>query len=286
MVIKKCPCCFSIRVKNIVTVKGYNYFQCKSCGSIYIDTQIIDKIDNGFGIVQYTDNYWETELADARERAYGVALARMAEAFYYSRIPIKRFLDIGSGPGYFLDAVSKYLPNSEHIFYAIEKFPPPSEFITKSENYLVGDLSDVNLKFDGGICIEVIEHITPNMLKNLLMNLAKVSNEGAFYIFNTGMPDYVLKEDMGYLDPIRRGHIVSYSLKAIEKLAKGMDFTVFPLIGKSWAFGIEYKTKSTSLENIQDRIWTALPDNLNILCDKDMGSVLRILGLETSRAYR
>ncbi|WP_231956133.1 methyltransferase domain-containing protein [Aneurinibacillus soli] len=273
-------------MKNIVTVKGYNYFQCKSCGSIYIDTQIIDKIDNGFGIVQYTDNYWETELADARERAYGVALARMAEAFYYSRIPIKRFLDIGSGPGYFLDAVSKYLPNSEHIFYAIEKFPPPSEFITKSENYLVGDLSDVNLKFDGGICIEVIEHITPNMLKNLLMNLAKVSNEGAFYIFNTGMPDYVLKEDMGYLDPIRRGHIVSYSLKAIEKLAKGMDFTVFPLIGKSWAFGIEYKTKSTSLENIQDRIWTALPDNLNILCDKDMGSVLRILGLETSRAYR
>nr|WP_245204197.1 methyltransferase domain-containing protein [Ammoniphilus resinae] len=209
----------------------------------------------------------------------------MAEAFYYSRIPVHKFLDIGTGPGYFLDAVAKYLPNSKEKFYGIEKFPPKEQYYSQSKNYIIGDLCNLEIKFDAGMCIEVAEHLTPKMLKGLIKDLANISNKGALYIFNTGMPEYVLNEDLNYLDPLIRGHIASYSIKSIKILAEELGFSVFPLKGKTWAFVLEYLSQSSSEENIQDRIWSALNHNMNILSDKDMGTVLKVLGLDTSRAY-
>jgi hypothetical protein len=280
-----CPCCSHKEAHIVKETGSYKYYKCGSCESIYINPSVIEQMDKGVSLIKYTDDYWNSELPSAKQRSYGPALARMAECFYYARIPINKFIDIGTGPGYFLDAVKKYLPNNEHVFYGVEKFPPPAEYMTESENYIIGDINETNHKFDAGICVEVIEHVTPNMFKGILEGLAKTSNPGAFYIFNTGMPDYVLHEDMDYLDPFTRGHIVSYSLKAIEVLSRDFGFTPFAIKGKSWAFGLEYKSQSNQKENIQDRIWSALPHNLNILSDKDMGEVLKVLGLDTARAY-
>ena len=50
-------------------------------------------------------------------------------------------------------------------------------------------------------------------------------------------------------------------------------------------FALEYDYEELNV-NIQDRIWSVLPENLKILNDKNMGSVLRVLGLETARVYR
>ena len=72
--------------------------------------------------------------------------------------------------------------------------------------------------------IEVIEHLTPNMLKDMLLQLSKISNKGSLYIFNTGVPEYVLNEDFNYLDPTRRGHIVSYFTNAIRSITNNMNF--------------------------------------------------------------
>lgn len=281
-----CPCCGKSTNKHIKNISGYDYFQCANCKLIFIDSQYIDKIDNGVNIVKYDYEYWENELSSAKDRSYGEALARMAEVFYYCRIPIKKYLDIGTGAGYFLDAVEKYLPNNANLFYGVEKFPPPLEFQTKSPNYITGDISDINIKFDAGICMEVLEHLTPKMVRSLLEDLAKISNPGAFYIFNTGLQEYVLNENIDYLDPVKRGHILSYSIEAVNLISKGLGFAVLPISGKTWAFALEYKSHANNNENIESRIWSALECNLNILSDKDMGSVLRILGLETSRAYK
>ncbi|HHT9125908.1 MAG TPA: methyltransferase domain-containing protein [Candidatus Brocadiia bacterium] len=281
-----CPCCGKSTNNRVKNINGYDYFQCANCKLIFIDSQLIDKIDNGFNIVKYDYTYWENELPSAKDRSYGAALARMAEVFYYCRIPIKKFLDIGTGAGYFLDAVSKYLPNNANLFYGVEKFPPPSEFQTKSPNYIIGDVSDINSKFDAGMCMEVLEHLTPKMVRSLLEGLAKISNPGALYIFNTGLQEYVLNENINYLDPVKRGHILSYSIKAINLISKEFEFSVLPIRGKTWAFVLEYKSRTSNDENIESRIWSALEHNLSILSDKDMGSVLRILGLETSRAYK
>jgi SAM-dependent methyltransferase len=253
---------------------------------LFIDEEYLKEIDAGFNIVKYEEGYWREELESAWQRSYGPALARIAEAIYYCRIPIIRFLDIGTGPGYVLDAIAKLLPDNADIFYGVEKFPPETQFRTKSKNYIVGDLGDLTEKFDCGICMEVIEHLTPNMLTDIFKKLAKVSNPNALYIFNTGMPEYVLNEDMDYLDPTRRGHLVSYSLKAIDLLAGKFGFSTHEIPRNTWAFALEYSGKSEpSPQAIGERIWTALEYNLNILTDKNMGSVLKVLGLETSRAY-
>jgi hypothetical protein len=279
-----CPCCHSKKAVLFKSVNEYNYFNCSDCDSIFLDTEYLLKIDTGNSIVKYEYDYWKEELASAKERSYGVALARMAEAIYYCKIPIKKFLDIGTGPGYFLDAVGNLLPDHISVFYGVELFPPEIEYRTTSKNYIISDLENLKEKFDCGICIEVLEHLTPNMVSDLFKKLATVSNREALYIFNTGLPEYVKHEDIGYLDPIRRGHLVSYSLKAIDLLAKKYGFVTHRIIGKTWAFALEF-TDINPEKDIRDRIWKTPKHNLDILTDSKMGSVLKILGSETVRAY-
>lgn len=281
-----CPCCGSTSTKLFVTVSGYNYYSCSSCNSIFIDLVHLAKIDNGFNIVKYEEGYWKMELESAKDRAYGPALARMSEALYYCKRPVDKFLDIGTGPGYFLDAVKKLLPNNAHHFYGVELFPPTEEFRTTAKNYIIGDLGDLTDKYDCGICIEVVEHLTPKMFDDILQKLSRISNPEALYIFNTGMPDYVKNEDMGYLDPTKRGHLVSYSLEAVRLMSGKYGFQVHRIPGKTWAYALEFTdNKKVVSTDIRERIWHALPQNLNLLCDPNMGSVLKILGLESSRAY-
>ncbi len=281
-----CPCCGSLETQQIRKVEGYDYFQCLACESLFLDTKFLAQIDSGLSLVKYEEGYWKMELDSAKQRSYGAALARMAEAIYYCKRPIKKFLDIGTGPGYFLDAIAKYLPDNHDIFYGVELFPPEIQYRTNSKNYIIGDLGDLKDKFDCGICIEVIEHLTPKTLTGLLKKLAEASNPGALYIFNTGMPDYVLHEDINYLDPVRRGHLVSYSLKAMSFIAGRFGFTARPITGKTWAFVLELTgTAHAPAEDIRDRIWNASAENLNILTDQNMGDILKILGRESSRAY-
>jgi hypothetical protein len=129
----------------------------------------------------------------------------------------------------------------------------------------------------------VIEHLTPMQLRSLLAELAARSNPGALYIVNSGQPRYVLIEDRAYLDPDRRGHIFSYSLRAVARVAEPAGFRVTSLRGKPWAFLLEYIQAEPAAPEV--RLWSPLPENVALLRDEDRGSVLHILGLESARAY-
>lgn len=264
--------------------KEYEYFICKNCESIFIAPDILQMMDSGEGIIPYNEKYWEMEKASARERCFGAGLSRMAEAIFYTQIPINNFLDIGTGTGYFLDAVSLYLPSRADCFFGVEKFPPIPEERTQQKNYYTCDYKEVGKMFDCGICVEVIEHLTPEMLKGLFREVAEVSNEGALYVINSGLSSYTQKEDASYIDPFIRGHIVSYSVKGVRHLLSELGFTVHEIKGKTWAFAIEYK-HGTEGEDITERVWKALPENLNLLNDDKMGTVMQILGRESIRAY-
>ena len=281
-----CPICDRGAGRIIAEVAGHTYALCSGCGSISIERETIERLDAGGSLVEYDQGYWANELPAARERAFGHALARMSEAIHYARVPISRFLDVGSGPGFFLDAVARYLPSRKEHFFGVEKFPPPPEQRTSSPNFFVGDVADLAFRVDGGICIEVAEHLTPKTLRGLLAALAKVSTPGALFVFNSGMPEYVLKDDLAYLDPKQRGHIVSYSLDAVRLLSRELGFTVLPIRGKTWAYVLEFQSSARANEDVRSRIWSAKPENLELLTDPEMGSVLRILGLETARAYQ
>ncbi len=242
---------------------------------------IADIDGGGAGPRRYDTSYFEEERAAAVERAYGSSLARFAEVVLYARLPVRRFLDIGTGHGFLLDALTMHLPSHGQTFFGVELYPPDGR--STHPNYVEGSVASAPGLFDAGCCIEVIEHLTPVQLTRLLAEVASRSSPGALYIVNSGQPRYVLDDDPDYLDPDRRGHIFSYSLEAVALIAERLGFRVLPLRGKTWAFLLEYARFDAAAP--EDRIWTALPENAALLCDPDRGTVLRILGLESARAY-
>lgn len=285
MINEQCPVCNSGDIQLFKEIASFSYYECCSCEVLFISPDILTRIDAGIGLINYKESYWKDEPFAAKERSWGSTLARVAEVFLYSRVAIRKFIDIGSGPGYLLDSIQYQLPLSSHIFYANELFPPPLEYCTSNKNYLTGSLSDVDLVFNSGCCIEVIEHLTPGMVIKLFSDLATKSFENSIYIFNTGLSHYVKNEDTGYLDPLIRGHIMSWSIKGLRYLAETIGFQILPIPGKSWAFIAEYKPTHDFHGTLEDRIWQALPENMSTLKDKKTGDLMYIMGLETTRAY-
>lgn len=254
------------------------------CESIFIDPDIIDAMDNGVSLIEYTEEYWNMEFQAAKERCFGACMARLAEVIYYATIPITNFLDIGGGTGLLLDAISAYLPDNASHFYSVERYPSKDGWRTKNKNFYTCSYAETGLQFQAGLCMEVIEHLTPKMLVDMFGDIATVSSDKAIYLVNTGMPRYVKEQDPRYLDPFVRGHIISYSIQAVRSLLGPIGYRVFPIRGKDWAFCIEYNSDNAD-KDITRRVWNALPENLSLLKDSKMGSIMQILGRESVNAY-
>jgi len=278
-----CPLCTG-KSRPFMSIDGVEYFECGRCDFIYADPALLASVDRGEPLRKYDENYWQAELDAAKDRSYGSSLARFAEVVLYSRIPIRRFIDIGTGPGFLLDALSAYLPSHQGKFYGVEKFPPHEEYRSSHANYRECDLGALEEKFDCGLCIEVLEHLTPAMAHSLAAAMVNVSVDGSIFLFNTGLTEYVKNEDPQYLDPFGRGHITCWSVKAAEVLFGPYGYQVYALRGKSWAFILEY-SRERSRVPMEDRIWTAPEHNKQLLRDPRMGSAMYILGLESARAY-
>ena len=132
--------------------------------------------------------------------------------------------------------------------------------------------------------MEVVEHLTPKMLVDMFREIAMISEDNAIYLVNTGLPKYVMEQDPNYLDPFKRGHIISYSTEGMKFLLEPLGYRVLPIRGKDWAFCIEYNSGNKD-KDITGRIWKALPENLSLLHDSNMGDVLQILGRESVNGY-
>lgn len=280
-----CLICNNIKIRFFRTINNVNYYECIDCGSLFADAEFVHQLQSSNS--HYDETYWENETAASRERSFGSSINRVSEVFLYSRIPIKRFIDIGTGPGYLLDALSVLAPNHQELFYGCEIFPPPLQFRTQHKNYKIGGLADFEGKFSGGVCIEVIEHLSPSTLNELIEQLSKVAEEGAVFYFNSAQPSFVKNVDPGYLDPHIRGHIVSYSLKGLKKIFAQYGFTLIELPGRDWCFLAEYKSELTLMgaEGLLTRLWTALPENINLLKENGFGPLMYSIGLESARCY-
>jgi hypothetical protein len=282
-----CAICSSVATNEYRSIDEVMFYRCTACESIFADPIFLNKVEQGT-VTNYKNMYWESELRAAKERSFGGSLQRVAEVFFYSRIPIQRFVDIGSGPGYLLDSISSMLPASADKFYGVELFPPDIEFRSKHPNYIVGPIGNVEKKFDAGVCIEVIEHLTPAMLDGLAKQMAAVSSNKALYLINSGQPEYVIKEDPNYLDPLGRGHIVSYSLAGAEKIFGRHGFRVIPLPGRHWAFLLEYSTQKpqlSAIEELEARMWNPVPENKATLQTGARGELMYNVGLDSARCY-
>lgn len=280
----KCPLC-GVGSSHFTQIEGVDYFECKACDFIFAAPELLDRVDAGEPIRRYDEDYWNQELEAARQRSYGSSLARVAEAILLCRIPVERFVDIGTGPGYLLDALSAYLPKNRARFFGVEKFPPPEGERSRHENYLCCDLGDVGMVFQCGTCVEVLEHLTPAMATGLARAMRAVSVPGALFLFNTGLTGYVKNEDPGYLDPFNRGHITCWSATAAARIFEPHGFVVHALPGRTWAFVVELPMGTVEQGNISDRIWSSPEENRGLLRDPQLGEVMYLLGRESVRAY-
>jgi hypothetical protein len=168
-------------------ISGIDYFSCAACGSLFAHHDFLARIDAG-EIGNYQSDCWQQELKASRERCFGSSLLRVAETIAYCRILIRRFIDIGVGTRWLLDALEILLPEAIDRFHAVELFPPPPPHRTRNPNYHVGTLADLGSPFDIGIFVEVIEHLTPATLLRLIADLATVSRPASPYFFNSGRP--------------------------------------------------------------------------------------------------
>ncbi|WP_179284220.1 methyltransferase domain-containing protein [Bordetella genomosp. 10] len=264
---------------------GIQYYECITCSSLFAEPSFIENVVSG-KVRNYDETYWEFETRSARERSFGSSLQRVAETFFYARRQIINFLDVGSGPGYLLDAFSTVLPESADMIYGVEYFPPPEAFRTMHPNYRIGQVGDLEIRFDAGVCIEVIEHLPPEVLDILIAQLAAVSNPRAVYFFNSAQPSFVKTQDPGYLDPHIRGHIVSYGLQGLKGIFNRHGFQLIPLYGRDWAFLAEFMGETVdSPDELLGRIWSPHPMNRKTLCDSKFGPLMHSVGLESARCY-
>lgn len=148
----ECPLCASM-ASFYVTVDQVQFFDCRSCDFIFADTAFLAAVDAGTAPRKYSQSYWQTEDISARERSFGPSLARFAEGVIYTRIPIKKCIDIGTGPGYLLEALQYHLPSSSQKFFGVEMFPgehTAQSRLVHPQNYVIGSLKQLSDKFEFG----------------------------------------------------------------------------------------------------------------------------------------
>jgi hypothetical protein len=266
-------------------VQGVQYYKCMRCGCLFADPEFIRRIESG-EIVSYESAYWDTEVQAARERSFGASLARVAETFRLCTIPINRFVDIGSGTGLLLDAIGVMLPEISHRFFGIEAFPPSESRRSKHPNYRIGKLADMSESFEAGVCIEVIEHLSPEMVRNLAASLAERSVPGSLFFFNSGQPSFVEKDDPDYLDPLGRGHIASYSIAGATQLFGDSGFSIIPFPECDWAFLAEYGGEAVvGRDELLHRMWNPCAPNIDLLKSARFGPLMITMGLESTRCF-
>lgn len=281
-----CLVCVNGTAQPYREVQGVAYHKCDGCGSLFADPAFIAKVESG-EIANYQSAYWDGEISAARERSYGSSILRVAEVFRLCRIPIRNFIDIGTGTGALLDALMRLAPELSGHFWGIEAFPPDQPHRSQHPNYRIGTLADLEQTFEAGTCIEVIEHLSPRTLQDLASSLARRAAPGATFFFNSAQPSFVETTDPGYLDPLGRGHIVSYSIAGLRRLFEPAGFSIVALPGRDWAFLAEYRLEGlpVDVEALLGRLWTPVPDNLALLGRAEFGPMMIGMGLESARCY-
>ena len=281
----KCEVCLAGGAEPYRAVEDVAYFRCPACGSLFADPAFLARVEAG-AIGNYSEEYWAGEMKSARERCFGPALVRVAETLFYARRPVRRFLDVGAGSGLLLDAIGTLLPEERQMFHAVELFPPEPRYRTTHPNYRVGTVADMDGAFDAGVCIEVIEHLTPATFRTLGRQLAERCSPGAVFYFNSGQPDFVALEDPGYLDPHVRGHVVSYSVAGARAILEPAGFNVIALPGRAWAFLAELGPQATvTADDLLTRLWTPDAENMAMLARNPFGELVRTMGIESARGF-
>ncbi len=68
--VKKCPVC-SNGASFFIQKEQFTYYNCDSFNLLFVDSNVLNKIDQGISLVKYSDDYWQSESHAVKERFWG-----------------------------------------------------------------------------------------------------------------------------------------------------------------------------------------------------------------------
>jgi len=180
-----------------------------------------DTLERDSGLI--SAEYRRMQQALHENPNYGVASVEYAPlvAQVVEALAIKDLLDYGAGKGRLGIELQKYIRHSlriRHYDPAISKWsdaPPPSEFVA---------------------CIDVLEHIEPDLLDNVLDDLKRVTVRAAMFTVHTGPAVKILTDG-------RNAHLIQQPPDWwLPRILARFDLVTFNKLPNGFWVGVEPKT--------------------------------------------
>ena len=281
----QCPICRN-EASRLRDVDAVAYFRCLKCESVFAHPDFLAAVDAG-AVGNYRDSYWEQELPAARERSFGPGVARMAETLRMARMPVRRALDIGSGPGLLLDALAELVPSLAERVHGVELFPPPPRAAQPSPNYHVGSVGDL----EGTVRRRRVHRSDRASHARHARRPAAATRgeiEPGRALFLQLRPAVVCRGGRPRLSgpALAAAMWSSWSIAGARVVFEPAGFNVIALPGRDWAFLAEFgPPRAVGADTLIDWLWRPAPDNIALIRNDRFGPLFETIGLECARCY-
>jgi 2-polyprenyl-3-methyl-5-hydroxy-6-metoxy-1,4-benzoquinol methylase len=223
----QCLLCNGLRHRTILTESGIDVLRCEDCGHVF---------SSFCGDPHYTE-YWGSEVAPGEHFYWSKARARMHRDFFRRFVEGKsgRLLDMGSGLGFFVKAVSAY---PDWKSYGCEISPAAVKYAREQlglDSVVCSRLQDADLppsSFDIITIWDVIDHnLHPDPLLSRCNSLLK--EDGTLFIRTPNVTVQLLRARLGQTLMGARSdrsylqvtdHFHHYSQSSISKLLQRNGF--------------------------------------------------------------
>jgi len=215
---RPCPACGGPASGIAFVVDGYQHARCARCGGLFV-TPLPDLAE--IAAVYLGPRYHDEAPAEAaRMRAEG-----RARAEFLARRGVRSLLEVGCGPGYFLDA-------ARELGIAVEAVDrAPNAAAARARGHLVHDLWFEDLgppspRFDALALWEVIEHVPDP--KDTLRRARAWLRPGGLLALSTpsasGLPARLLGRRFPMIAPPE--HLTIFSRRGLRRLLRASGFEV------------------------------------------------------------
>lgn len=215
-VARACPACGLERSHFAFTAAGFVHVRCSRCATLFVaELPPPERVEATYLAPDYHSSAAGQEL---RMRAEADARAQVLRKF-----GCRDVLEVGCGPGHFLDAVRELGMRVEGVDRARTAAGPRARGHTIHDCWLQ-DLAPVAARFDAVAMWEVIEHVPDP--KDMLVHARKWLRPGGFLALSTpsssGLPARALGARFPMVCP--PDHLALFSRRGLTALLTGAGF--------------------------------------------------------------
>ena len=215
-VARACPACGLERSHFAFTAAGFVHVRCSRCATLFVaELPPPERVEATYLAPDYHSSAEGQEL---RMRADADARAQVLRKF-----GCRDVLEVGCGPGHFLDAVRELGMRVEGVDRARTAAGPRARGHTIHDCWLQ-DLAPVAARFDAVAMWEVIEHVPDP--KDMLVHARKWLRPGGFLALSTpsssGLPARALGARFPMVCP--PDHLALFSRRGLTALLAGAGF--------------------------------------------------------------